>query len=157
MDNNITRVARGHYTIHTETTIDAPVGQVWDTLTDFDNMSNWSSSLQHFDGDFHLGGTITVTLRAMGMTRKLDHELTEFDAGRLFAWSDPFLLGMTDYHRFLIEPIDENQSRFINTDQVKGGAAWLIGRPVANSTMKIYQGFNTELQAEAERRHRSGR
>lgn len=149
------RVARGHHRIHTSTDIEAPADVVWATLTDPEGMSSWSSSLQRIDGDLREGGTITVALKAFGLTRRLDHALIEYVPGQVLAWSDPFLLGMRDHHRLAITSTGETTCRFTNTDEVKGGLAWLLGGPVARSNLRAYVGFNGELRAEAERRAKS--
>ena len=66
--------------------------------------------------------------------------------------TDPFLLGMVDHHMYRVEVIDDETTRFRQTDQVRGGAAGIVGGLMARTMKNMYVGFNRELKAEAEGR-----
>lgn len=153
--NSIERLGLGNYQIHTQIDIDAPASVVWDTLTDFDNYG-WSSSFKGLDGPVEVGATVTATFVVSGKTRTIEHELIEVEPGVQWAWSDVFMLGMADYHVYRVEPIDETRSRFIQRDRPHGGAGPLLARFMARSFYRMYETFNAELKAEAERRHSRG-
>jgi uncharacterized protein YndB with AHSA1/START domain len=149
---SIVKIAPDEYQIHTSILIDAPSEAVWSTLTDWENLRRWSSSFIGLHGDFEPGGRVEVSFKILGLTRRFDHDLTEFDSGRSFAWSDPFLLGMVDDHRYLLERVDASTTRFVHTDRAKGGAARLVGRLTAAAMKRMHDRFNAELRAEVARR-----
>lgn len=148
----VDKVARNEYRIVTHVDIAAPAALVWSTLTDWDNLASWSSSFVSLGGDFRSGGHIKVAFKVFGLTQNYEHDLIEFVDGVQFAWSDPFLLGMTDHHVYRVDAIDGETTRFHQTDQAKGGAAGIIGGVMASIMKNMYVGFNRELKAEVERR-----
>jgi hypothetical protein len=95
---------------------------------------------------------VKVAFKVLGMTQKYEHDLIDFLEGSQFAWSDPFLLGMTDHHVYRVEAIGEEATRFHQTDQAKGGAAGVIGWLMSRTMKNMYVGFNQELKTEVERR-----
>lgn len=151
--NSVERLGIGNYQVHTQIDIDAPASVLWDTLTDFDNYE-WSSSFKGLSGPVEEGSTVTAAFVVSGKDRTIDHELIEVEPGVQWAWSDVFMLGMADHHIYRVEPIDEERSRFIQRDRPHGGAGFLLGRVMARSFFKMYETFNAELKAEAERRHK---
>ena len=139
--------------VYTDIEIDAPHGIVWDTLTDFDHLADWSDSFVSCEGDFRAGGTIHVTFRvALGFAVNPVHEVKFFEPGRQFGWSDPLGMGMSDHHVFRVEPLANGRSRFVQTDHVQGGATHLMGRTMASQISEMYRRFNRQLKTEAERR-----
>jgi hypothetical protein len=151
----VERAARGHYRIVTHVDIDASADDVWTTLTDWDSLSSWSSSFVSLDGDFRDGGQVKVAFNVLGIKQNYEHILIGFVAGEQFAWSDPFLLGMVDHHVYRVEATGPSSSRFHQTDQAKGGASGVIGGLTARMMRNMYDRFNLELKAEAERRRSS--
>ncbi len=150
--NMVERVGRGDYQVHTQIDIDAPAPTVWATLTDFDDYA-WSSWFKGLDGPVEPGASITATFHILGRDQTIDHELIDVEPGVQWAWSDPFALGMTDEHVYRVEAIDEHRSRFVQRDRPHGGAAVVVGRLSAGWLRRMYETFNAELKAEAERRH----
>jgi len=97
----VARVASDHHEVFTSIEIDAPHGLVWATLTDFERIAEWCSTLVGVTGDFEANGVIHTTFRlGMGMTQTPSHELVYFEDGRQFGWSDPVLLGIRDNHKW---------------------------------------------------------
>jgi len=144
--------SQGWYRVTTSIDIAAPSDVVWETLTDWDHLSDWSSTFLSLDGDFSDGGQVTVSFRLMGMTRRFTHTLADFVPGSQFGWSDPFLLGMTDHHVYRVDPSGPNATVFHQNDMVRKGAARLLGRTTANAMDKMYVAFNHELKDEVLRR-----
>lgn len=149
----VERVATSEYRIATYVDIDATAGEVWSTLTDWDNLASWSSSFVSLEGDFVDGGHVKVAFKVFGMTQRYEHDLIEFVEGSQFAWSDPFLLGMVDHHVYRVEATGPSSARFHQTDRAMGGAAGIIGSLMARTMRNMYDVFNLELKAETERRH----
>lgn len=149
---NVEKVSFSEFRIVTHIDIDAPVQEVWDTLTDWDNLASWSSSFVSLEGDFSDGGHVKVAFKVLGTTQNYEHDLIDFIDGERFAWSDPFLLGMTDHHVYRVEGINGETTRFHQTDRAKGGATGFFGALVSRAMKNMYVGFNEELKTEVERR-----
>ncbi|MEM7094528.1 MAG: SRPBCC domain-containing protein [Actinomycetota bacterium] len=152
MTDRVTKRGRADYEIYTDINIEAPAATVWETLTDFAAMPAWSSSFQGLDGDFRASGRVSARFKMMGRTSSFEHDLIDFVGGSQWAWSDPFGLGMVDHHVYRVESVTETTSRFVQTDQAKGGAALVLGRLAAIAMRRMYTRFNAELKAEVERR-----
>lgn len=149
---SVKKVATNEYHIITHIDIGASAEDVWATLTDWDNLASWSSSFVSLYGDFTGGGHVKVAFKVMGTTQNYEHDLIDFVEGSQFAWSDPFLLGMTDHHTYRVEAIGAEITRFHQTDQAKGGAAGIVGVLMARVMKKMYVRFNQELADEVVRR-----
>ena len=151
--NTVDRLDRAHYQIYTEIEIAAPASVVWETLTDFERLQQWSTSFLGLKGEFRQGGKVEATFRMFGRNRTFEHTLFDFEEGVQWAWSDPFAMGMVDHHVYRVEPLTETTCRFTQTDQVKGGRFDFVSRKIAGSTRQVYEGFNQQLKVEAERRY----
>ena len=155
-ENATERVHLGEYNVRTEIEIDAPASSVWNTLTDFDHYewSSWTpgAPFKGLSGPVEPGAQVVATFHLGGHTVTIDHELIEVEPGVQWAWSAPFAMGMIDHHIYRVEPIDEQRSRFIQTDHAGDGAAVMAGHMTAHSMRHMYERFNAELKAEAERR-----
>jgi hypothetical protein len=149
---NVEKVSFNEFRIVTHIDIEASVEEVWATLTDWDSLASWSSSFISLEGDFSRGGHVKVAFKVLGTTQNYEHALIDFVDGAQFAWSDPFLLGMTDHHMYRLEAIDGETTRFHQTDRAKGGAAGFVGALVSRAMKNMYAGFNEELKTEVERR-----
>ena len=148
----VEKLATNDFHIVTHIDIEASAEDVWATLTDWDNLDSWSSSFVSLVGDFSAGGHIKVAFKVMGTTQNYEHDLVDFVEGSQFAWSDPFMFGMVDHHMYRVEATAAETTRFHQTDQVKGGAAGLIGGLTARKMKSMYARFNQELATEVGRR-----
>lgn len=149
----ITRPSFNHFKIHTEVTIDAPQPNVWKVLADTTSTNTWSKSIIILDGDVKDGGVLTVSIRPLAklsIAKKYRHTLFARD-GECFGWNDTKVLGAHDNHQFAIHPHGDGKTRFIHSDELIGGMAWLIGGLKMIFLKGIYGRFNHELKAEVER------
>jgi uncharacterized membrane protein len=83
----VRKVANNHWQTYTDIVIDAPIEKVWNVLTDWTNIANWSSSLTKIKGTIQDKGNIIVSYLVDGNTYETPHifiykELEEF------GWSD---------------------------------------------------------------------
>lgn len=138
--------------VYTEIEINAPKEKVWNVLTDFEKMPEWSSSFQGMKGEFKEGGKATSYFKAPigNKNMEFEHTLIEFEDGVSFGWSDPFTMGMKDHHIYRLEELPNGNTRFIQTDGVEGGATFLLGKLTANNMEKMYKKFNQELKDRVE-------
>jgi uncharacterized protein YndB with AHSA1/START domain len=148
--SSVRKVASNEYRVSTHIAIDAPPEEVWETLTDWENLSTWSTSFVSLEGDFEEGGNVTVAFKMMGIERHHEHDLIDFQDGVQFAWSDPFLFGMVNRHRYRIERTGNGTTKFVHTDRVKGGPAVVLGSIAARMMKRRYGRFDLELKNQVE-------
>lgn len=152
-------VAENHHRVDSFIVIDASAEEVWDVLTDFETMPDWSSSFQGLAGDIEDGGAVVATYLVpnpeTGETSpaQFPHTLS-YEEGIRFGWSDPIagLDGLQDNHRFELERLSDCQTRFVQTDAFTGTNPNLNTETLANISAMGYEAFNAELKAETERR-----
>ncbi len=154
MENNkVIQLRENHWQTYTSVTINAPLEDVWNTLTDWENISNWSSTLKSIRGDKSPNGKVVVSYSLDGNIYETRHKFIFSDKVE-FGWSDPMegsFQGLTDNHRFRVERISDNQTLFIQKDDFKGeGNSNISARDVANQTIKFFPIFNRELKKEVE-------
>ena len=147
----LTEVAQDHVQVYTSIVIDASPEQVWNVLTDFDNMPNWSSALQSINGELVDGNLVNVLFGFNGQTFEIPHTLI-YQEGVQFGWSDPLIVapGIVDNHIYLIEPCGA-QTLFIQTDEFLGTDSNLPNlNEFAQDVLNGYQIFNNELKTAVE-------
>ncbi len=153
MTNTITKNSSTDYFVHTEIDINAPVETVWDILTDFEKMPEWSSTFQGIQGEFKKEAQIASIYKGpLGKEMRIEHPLVSLIDGHEFAWSSEVALGIIDHHIFRVERIDDARTRFVQTDQPNGSAMRVLGPLVARIFKNMYETFNRELKTRAESR-----
>ncbi len=141
------------FEVYTEVLIDAPPEKVWEVLTDFNKLSEWSNALVGLEGEFREGGQIKVQYKAGPLTQHLEHEVKFFEDGRSFGWSDPLFAGLSDHHIYQVNATDDGQTLFVQTDYIKGihgHVGYHIGHQLAQGMMHSYVEFNRRLKARVE-------
>jgi carbon monoxide dehydrogenase subunit G len=94
-------------TIAQSVTVDRPVAEVWDFISNFENTTRWSRGVlearQTSDGPLGVGSRLQTVVKAFGRRRTAHYLVTEFEPNRVFAFavtSGP----MTSRARYLVEP-----------------------------------------------------
>lgn len=151
---SINMLAANHYQAYTNIIINASPEKVWEVLTDFETMPNWSSSFQGLTGDIENGGSVKATYILPQGTFDIPHTLI-YEEGIKFGWSDP--TGVTpfgsyvDNHLFIVERISDCQTRFIQSDDFKPvSSSDDKSKDFATFIAESYKAFNKELKAEVE-------
>ncbi len=144
----------GSLLVYTEIVIEATPEQVWEVLTDFDTMPQWSSTFQGLTGDLSDGGQATATFTTPDGTFPFPHVIS-WDEGLSFSWSDPILFapGITDDHRYVVDSTDGEATLFVQTDQLTGDNDALPAAELAETLRVLYVVFNEEFKAEVESRY----
>ncbi|GAA5225445.1 SRPBCC domain-containing protein [Membranihabitans marinus] len=133
--------------LRTSIVIDAQPEQVWEVLTNFNTLKDWSSSFIGLKGDFKKDGQIEVVFKSpFGGSMNLKKQLIVFDPGRSFGWTGVFMLGMKDYHTYKIKPAANGKTELIQEDGLNGGASFLLGSILEKTMKKDYEKFNLELK-----------
>lgn len=150
----VRKLADNHWQTYTDIIIEAPIEKVWKVLTDWNNISNWSSSLIGIKGNIQDEGNVMVSYLVDGNTYDTPHTFI-YKEMKEFGWSDLMegtFKGLTDNHRFRVEKISDNQTRFIQSDDFKGlGNKDMSSEKVAKITVKFFPIFNQELKVEVEK------
>lgn len=155
MTGSIAQISETHATVDTSILIDANPSKVWETLTDFDQMSEWSSAtLQNITGDIRDGGSVEVTFlfgeddAGNPVVNRVPHALI-LREGESIGWSDPFpedIGGGKDNHHYRIETCGD-KTLFVQTDEI-------IDNPYSlnfvSQLLPLYQLFNAELKVAVE-------
>lgn len=150
MKNQITKHSNFHWSIYTEIIINAPQDRVWSVLTDFDQMPDWSKTLQKVDGELTNGTQTAVDYIFKGKLRHIKHSMVAFEEGAQFGWSDTLIPFSKDYHIYRVESLPDGRSRFIQKDEVKGITAFLISKMLMKEMIDTYPVFNESLKLVAE-------
>ena len=128
MENKQFKNQDGNWEVYTELKIDAPPEKVWQVLTDFERIKEWSPALQGLRGEFKDGAKVECDYFWSGKVNKLKHTLIVED-GVMFGWSDPVIPMTKDHHIYKVTPIDDGQSTlFTQTDKITGFLSPLIGK-----------------------------
>jgi hypothetical protein len=152
--SKIIEISNAQTNIYTDIVIDAPAKKVWETLTDFNNMHKWSSTIKGLSGDIKNGGSVIVKVD-VGNGQVLDFPRSPFhySEGEYFGWSGAIRLkGLTDNHKYRVEPISKCQSRFIQTEEFAGENPDITPLALAKRSIERYKVFNSELKKEVEKK-----
>ena len=133
--------------------IDASPERVWRVLTDFDRFPVWSPSIRRISGPLRQGAQIEFegTLEG-GRSMRFQPTLLTVSPNRELRWLGRLWRpGLFDgEHRFLIEPLDENRSRLIQSEQFRGLLVPILFAMIGKSTLRSFEPTNTALKARAE-------
>lgn len=151
-NNKIVKYSNTKRSVDTEIIINASIEKVWSELTNFKEMPTWSRSLQKIEGDFIQNGHTEVHfMDHKGKVGVYKHQLKYFEEGTLFGWSDPFILGITDNHKYQLERISDHQTKLIQSDEVNGFATLFMGNYIMDFFLKSYTEFNETLKNRVEK------
>jgi carbon monoxide dehydrogenase subunit G len=94
-------------TITQSVTVNRPVEEVWDYISNFENTTRWSRGVlearQTSGGPLGVGSTLQTVVKAFGRRRTADYLVTEYEPGHAFAFevsSGP----MASRARYSVEP-----------------------------------------------------
>jgi hypothetical protein len=153
--NSIKKVKASHFKIYSEVIINAPANKVWEVLSDVKSYERWAKFMVGVEGAIEDGNKIKVKFQLNDGKEKfnfIEHTIQVKD-GQWFYWAEKGPMGICDNHHFIVEPIDENTSRFIQKDELTKGATWLLGGYLSKVYLKGYELFNEQLKKEVEKRN----
>ncbi|UZD89726.1 SRPBCC domain-containing protein [Cognatishimia activa] len=149
-------IASDHHAVFTEITINAPAAEVWDALTDFEAMPDWSPALQGIEGDLADGSAVTVFYKVGDRVAEIPHVIS-YQEGRSFGWAEELkgpAPGIFDNHLYEVVAISDCQSRLIQSDAFKGTSTEQPNRTTAFFAERVlpgYRAFNQALKTEVEK------
>lgn len=137
----------------TEIIINSTAKTVWNILMDHKNYRQWNPFITEIKGLAKEGETLEVTLQPKGskaMTMK--PKVLTVNANQEFKWlGNLFIKGLFDgEHYFKIEPIGEDQVKFIHGENFSGLLVKPLLKLVGKSTLEGFIAMNKALKDKIE-------
>lgn len=130
--------------------VDVPAtpATVWAVLTDVDAYPAWNTLLS-VQGEFQVGETVAVRLTMPGMpTVPLKPEITAYEPERAIRWRSR-LFGVEAEHAFLLEPLADGGTRFVQSEQFSGAMAGPVVRRLERRIRRGFDQMNVGLRRRA--------
>ena len=140
--------------ISSEIVINASPEQVWQVLTDFSSLPNWNPFIRSAEGDLNVGDRLKVYIKASkGMGMSFKPTVLRAEPNRELRWIGRLLMpGLMDgEHSFIIEPIEGNHVRFVQSESFTGVLVPLMSAMgVFRNTLIGFDEMNQALKQQAE-------
>ena len=140
-------------TVFTEIEIDATPEQVWNVLTDWDNLKEWSSTFVGISVSNPVKGEIFISYFKNPITGKpieLEHVCTDYEEGKKFGWSGDIIGKVTDHHIYSVEPAQNGITLFKQEDGLHGPHSKFFNWLAKHKMTAMYKQFNKELKMRVE-------
>ena len=139
--------------LRTEIEIDAPAGRVWRLLTEFDAYPDWNPFLRRASGEVKEGARLEVYMQpsgGRGMTFR--PTVIRAEPNREFRWLGHLgVSGLFDgEHSFVIEPLDGNRVRFVQSERFTGVLVPLMMLMIEKDTRRGFEEMNQALKERAQ-------
>lgn len=134
--------------------IDAPVGFVWDVLTDVEKYGAWNPLTPEVRTDFKIGSPVHL-LFTLGRSTRLTVTLRALEPSRLIAWGRAF--GGRWLFEFVreqhLEPVGKRSCRYHNTERLAGVLAPLMFLFVRRTSHRLLTAVGAALKRYSEAEH----
>lgn len=140
-------------TVFTEIEIDATPEQVWNVLTDWDNLKEWSSTFVGISGEKPVKGEPFISYFKNPLTGgniELKHICTDFEDRVKFGWSGELIGKTTDHHIYSLEPTQNGTTLFRQEDGLHGPNSKFFNLLAKHKMTALYKKFNRELKVRVE-------
>ena len=139
--------------LRTDIDIYGTIDQVWDVLTDFSSFPKWNPFIKKIEGELKLNSQLRVQIEPPGgkaMTFKPTVKILE--PKNEFRWLGSLLLpGIFDgEHIFQLEQIDNNNTRFIHSENFSGLLVPLFWKSLNTQTRNGFEEMNKALKKKVE-------
>jgi len=154
-NNRVEKISLSHRRIYSDIIINAKPEKVWDVLIDTKSYENWAKFLINIEGEIENNSKIQATFQldpTKEKYNKIEHTIS-VTKDEEYYWAEKGPLGICDNHHFKVESFEGDKTRFIQTDDLKKGATWLLGGYLSKIYLKGYDHFNNSLKEEVERRN----
>jgi len=137
--------------IKTEIIINASTEKVWNVLTENAAYPSWNPFIVSMEGTLAKGNTITNTLFSGGKKQTFKPLILAFDENKKLEWLGKLPLGMFNgQHYFILEKVNENQTKFIHGEYFSGWLRGLIMSQIGEDTRANFVKMNEALKARVE-------
>lgn len=140
--SGLTRILESWIDIH------APVDDVWEALNDFDSWEKWNSFISIVEGKLDVGNKIKIKVVSPGMKAMIfEPSVYEIEENKKIAWGGGFLLFVyKGIHEFILEKIDDNTTRFKQTEKFQGPIVLLMKNMIQKTAIG-YLNMNEEFRS----------
>jgi hypothetical protein len=135
--------------IETSIVIERSPDQVWAAIAEIDQYANWSPFIKSIEGELKIGEQLEVLIMPEGKDgMKFTPEVLVADTNRELRWIGKLgVHGVFDgEHYFILEKLDDNQTRLLHGEEFSGFLAPIIWSLIADSTLKGFTNHNQSLK-----------
>ena len=127
--------------------INVPVSDVWDVLVDVQSWEKWNSFIPLVEGNLVVGNTIKIKVVSPGMKEMIFEPVVyEIEKHQKISWGGGFLLFVyKGIHEFIIEKINEDTTRFRQTEKFQGPIVLLMNKMIQKTALG-YLKMNEEFK-----------
>ena len=139
--------------LETEILIEATPQELWNVLMDFESYPDWNPFITSIEGNVQVGQSITVFLQPPGQkVSTFSPKVLVVNPQKEFRWEGKLLIkGLFDgQHYFQIEPVGDNQTRFIHGEYFKGLLVAPLMRMIGEATRLGFEAMNQALAERVE-------
>ncbi len=131
--------------------IEASPERIWEVLVDFSKWSMWNSFIPLVEGRLQKGQTLKIQVNPPGLkTMTFRPKVFSFIQNKEIVWGGSFLwIVYRGEHLFLLEPLNENRTRFRQIERFHGPMVLLMGSMI-RKTEKGYHQMNVSLKKRVE-------
>lgn len=131
--------------------IEATPELIWNVLLDFPKWGQWNTFIPRVEGKLEKGQTMEIQVCPPGMkTMTFRPEVFSIVPNREIVWGGSFLrVVYRGEHLFLLEPLDNNQTRFRQIERFHGPMVLFMGSMI-KKTEKGYHQMNLALKKRVE-------
>ncbi len=138
--------------LRTEVVIQATPEKVWQILTDLEKYPEWNPFIRHAIGKAEVGKTVDIDFQPDSKGMKLHCTVVTVEPNRELCWKyhviSPSLFN--GEHSFTIEPVDDNQVRFIDREIFNGLLVPLQAKDIDTNSKRGFEAMDQALKAKAE-------
>ena len=127
--------------------INVPVSAVWDALVDVQSWEKWNSFIPMVKGNLAVGNTMKIKVVSPGM-KSMVFEPTVYaiEKHQKISWGGGFLLFVyKGIHEFILEEINEDTTRFRQTEKFQGPIVLLMNKMIQKTALG-YLNMNEEFK-----------
>ena len=142
-----------------EIEIDAPIGDVWDVLTRFEDFPEWNPFIRAAEGEVKVNGKIRVTVQPPGRRpMTFSPRLLVVDPPRELRWRGRVgFQGVFDgEHGFRLESAGPRRTRVVQRERFTGILVPVMGKGLYADTQKGFDALLQSLKGRVEGRRSKG-
>lgn len=142
--------------VFTEIEINATPQEVWNVLTDWKKLKEWSSSFVGISVDKMVVGEHFMVYFKNPLNGKIiefERKRTAYEAYKKFGWSGEFTSGVIDNHFYILESTANGTTLFKQEDGIHGRHGKLLSLLGKKHMKSMYAKFDRELKVRVESMH----
>lgn len=139
--------------VFTEIEINATIEEVWNVLTDWKRMQEWSTSLLGISTEeLSKGQSFLVYFKnpLSGKVLEFERVCSEYEEGLKFGWSGKIIGNTNDHHVFTLVRLENDHTLFKQEDGMHGQHSTFMNFLSKHHMDVIYKKFNKQLKDRVE-------